>query len=93
MHFLCCADAACLAKLHQNWGSCATLGLRPLKIGPAGLKIIRPTAIRTNFSDGLGLQKSGLGQDRVPEKVFLAGFGFLVTKGTKSLVWVNFQST
>ena len=29
-----------------------------------GLKIIRPTAIRTNFSDGFGLQKLGLGQDR-----------------------------
>ena len=70
MCFLCCADAACLAKLHQNWGSCATLGLRPLKIGPAGLKIIRPTAIRTNFSDGLGLQKSGLGS------IFRLGFRY-----------------
>ena len=39
-----------------------------------GLKIIRPTAIRTNFSDGFGLQKLGLGQDRVPETVFLTGF-------------------
>ena len=54
-----------------------------------GLKIIRPTAIRTNFSDGFGLQKLGLGQDWVPEKVFLTGFGFLVIKGTKS--WFGHQ--
>ena len=48
-----------------------------------GLKIIRPTAIRTNFSDGLGLPKLGLGQDRVPEKFSSQVLDFWLQKEPK----------
>ena len=56
-----------------------------------GLKIIRPTAIRTNFSDGLGLPKLGLGQDRVPEKFSSQVLDFWLQKEPKVWFGLNFR--